>query len=143
LQLRLAIAYFSAGKWASVLTLIPFVLLIVAVQGLTARFGVKLSISYFLGIAIGPLVADLFAVLSPVDRVRMRRDRVRTFALAPDVKGWSGYFRTLKVLDRVQIKWTLITAAISSATFVFSPVAMTVLLSAKSWEPGSSTPITD
>ena len=125
----LAIAYFSAGKWASVLTLIPFVLLIVAVQGLTARFGVKLSISYFLGIAIGPLVADLFAVLSPVDRVRMRRDRVRTFALAPDVKGWSGYFpNPLKVLDRVQIKWTLITAAISSATFVFSPVAMTVLL---------------
>ena len=125
----LAIAYFSPGKWASVLTLIPFVLLIVAVQGLTARFGVKLSISYFLGIAIGPLVADLFAVLSPVDRVRMRRDRMRTFALAPDVKGWSGYFpNPLKVLDRVQLKWTLITAGISSATFVFSPVAMTVLL---------------
>ena len=124
----LAIAYFSAGKWASVLTLIPFVLLIVAVQGLTARFGVKLSISYFLGIAIGPLVADLFAVLLPVDRVRMRRDRVRTFRGA----GRQGLVRLFSEPTEGarsgQLKWTLITAAISSATFVFSPVAMTVLL---------------
>ena len=98
-------------------------------QGLTARYGVKLSISYFLGIAIGPLVADLFSVLSPADRARMHRDRPRSFSLAPDVKGWSGYFpNPFKVLDGTQAKWTVATAAISSATFVFSPVAMTVLL---------------
>jgi putative tricarboxylic transport membrane protein len=124
-----AIAYFSAGRWASVAALVPFVLIIVALQSLTAKYGVKLSISYFLGLAIGPLVVDLFSVLSPVDRARMRRDHFRTFTLAPDVKGWSGYFpNPLKVLDGPQIKWTLATAAVSSATFVFSPVAMTVLL---------------
>ena len=124
-----AIAYFSGGRWASVAALIPFVLVIVALQGLTAKYGVKLSISYFLGIAIGPLVADLFSVLSPADRARMRRDHVRTFSLAPDVKGWGGYFpNPFKVLDSTQTRWTLATAAVSSATFVFSPVAMTVLL---------------
>ena len=124
-----AIAYFSGGRWASVAALIPFVLVIVALQGLTAKYGVKLSISYFLGIAIGPLVADLFSVLSPADRARMRRDHVRTFSLAPDVKGWGGYFpNPFKVLDGTQTRWTLATAAVSSATFVFSPVAMTVLL---------------
>ena len=32
-----AIAYFSAGRWASVAALIPFVLVIVALQGLTAK----------------------------------------------------------------------------------------------------------
>lgn len=125
----IGIAYFSAGRWASVLLLIPFVLLIVGLQALTGKYGVKLSVSYFLGIAIGPLVADLFAILSPSERRRMRRDSVSTFALAPDVKSWSGYFpNPLKVLDRQQTGWTVATAAVSSATFVFSPVAMTVLM---------------
>jgi hypothetical protein len=123
------IAYFSAGRWASVALLVPFVVVIIALQSLTARYGVKLSISYFLGIAIGPLIADLFAVMSPQGRKRMARDKVRTLSLAPDVKGWSGYFpNPFKVLDRTQTRWTLATAAISSATFVFSPVAMTVVL---------------
>jgi len=123
------IAYFSPGRWASVAVLVPFVVLIIALQTLTAKYDVKLSISYFLGIAIGPLVADLFSVMSPHDRKRMTRDSVRTFQLAPDVKGWSGYFpNPLKVLDAAQTKWTLITAGVSSATFVFSPVAMTVVL---------------
>ena len=54
---------------------------------------------------------------------------MRQFNLAPDVKGWSGYFpNPFKVLDRTQVRWTLATTTISSATFVFSPVAMTVVL---------------
>ncbi|CAM3726397.1 tripartite tricarboxylate transporter permease [Bordetella tumulicola] len=123
------IAYFSAGRWASVALLVPFVVLILGLQSLTAQYDVKLSISYFLGIAIGPLVADLFTVLSPAGRQRMSRDSVRQFNLAPDVKGWSGYFpNPFKVLDRTQARWTFATAAVSSATFVFSPVAMTVVL---------------
>ncbi|OZI66643.1 tripartite tricarboxylate transporter permease [Bordetella genomosp. 11] len=123
------IAYFSAGRWASVALLVPFVMVIIALQSLTAKYGVKLSVSYFLGIAIGPLIADLFAVMSPQGRKRMAREQVRSLSLAPDVKGWSGYFpNPFKVLDRTQTRWTLATAAISSATFVFSPVAMTVVM---------------
>lgn len=129
LAAALLIAYFSPGRWASIVLLLPFVVLIIALQTLTAKYNVKLSVSYFLGIAIGPLVADLFSVISPADRHRMKRDQPRTFQLAPDVKGWSGYFpNPLKVLDRQQTGWTLTTATISSATFVFSPVAMTVVL---------------
>jgi len=129
LAAAIAIAYFSAGRWASVLLLIPFVLLIIGLQSVTGKYGVKLSVSYFLGIAIGPLIADLFSILSPGYRVSMRRDQVKTCSVAPDVKGWSGYFpNPLRVLDRQQRNWTLATAAISSATFVFSPVAMTVVM---------------
>lgn len=125
----LLIAYFSKGRWAAVALLVPFVVVIIALQTLTAKYDTKLSISYFLGIAIGPLIADLFTVMSPQGRERMKRDKVRQFNLAPDVKGWSGYFpNPFKVIDKVQTRWTLITAAISSATFVFSPVAMTVVL---------------
>lgn len=123
------IAYFSSGRWTSVLLLIPFVLLIVGSQTLTRSHGVNLSVSYFLGIATGPLIADLFSILSPVQRRRMRRDGVSKFALAPDLKGWSGYFpNPFSVLDRQQTAYTVATAAVSSATFVFSPVAMTVLM---------------
>jgi putative tricarboxylic transport membrane protein len=86
-------------------------------------------VSYFLGIAIGPLIADLFLVLSPLERIKMRREEPRIFALAPDVKTWSGYFpNPFRVLDAIQIRWVMLTAAISSATFVFSPVAMTVIM---------------
>lgn len=123
------IAYFSAGRWASVAALVPFVLMIVALQAYTGGQGVKLSVSYFLGIAIGPLVADLFSILAPVERARMRRDGPRKFSLAPDVKSWGGYFpNPLKVLDGTQLKWTAGAAALTSATFVFSPVAMTVIM---------------
>ncbi|WP_214290073.1 tripartite tricarboxylate transporter permease, partial [Escherichia coli] len=129
LAAAIGIAYFSAGRWASVLLLVPFVMLVVGLQALTGHYGVKLSVSYFLGIAIGPLVADLFSILSPAERRRMRRDGPSTFVLAPDVKSWRGYFpNPLKVLDREQVAWTVGTAAVSSATFVFSPVAMTVLM---------------
>ena len=125
----LLIAYFSAGRWASVFTLVPFVLVIVALQTLTAQHGVKLGVSYFLGIAIGPLIASLFALMSPGERVRMKRDSVRVFSLSPDVKSWGGYFpNPLKVLDKRQTRMPLATAAVSSATFVFSPVAMTVIM---------------
>ncbi|MGV6477290.1 tripartite tricarboxylate transporter permease [Azotobacter vinelandii] len=123
------IAYFSAGRWASVLALLPFVLVIVALQTLTGQHGVKLSVSYFLGIAIGPLIAALVAMLAPEERARMKRSEPRTFSLSPDVKGWGGWFpNPLRVLDRRQIGWTLATATVSSATFVFSPVAMAVIL---------------
>ncbi|MDR8384600.1 tripartite tricarboxylate transporter permease [Pseudomonas sp. JL2] len=124
-----AIAWFSKGRLAAVLTLIPFVMIIVGLQTMTAQFGVKLSVSYFLGIAIGPLIAALFSLLAPAERDTMRRQQVRTFSLSPDVKSWGGFFpNPLKVLDSKQSMWTAITAVISSATFVFSPVAMTVIM---------------
>lgn len=125
----LTIAYFSAGRWAAVLALVPFVMVIVALQALTGQYGVKLSVSYFLGIAVAPLIASLFSLLAPAERQRMRRDDYRVFSLAPDVKGWSGYFpNPLKIINPRQTRVTAMAASVSSATFVFSPVAMTVIM---------------
>lgn len=129
LAASLLIAYFSPGRWASVALLAPFVILILALQAFTTGHDTKLSISYFLGIAIGPLIADLFSTLSPRERDRMRRKDLRRFSIAPDVKGWSGYFpNPFKILDAIQLRRVALTSAISSGTFVFSPVAMTVIL---------------
>lgn len=125
----ITIAYFSAGRWAAVAALVPFVLIIVALQTLTAKYGVKLAVSYFLGIAVAPLIASLLALLAPAERERMARSEYRVFSLAPDVKGWSGYFpNPFKVITPRQTRMTAVAASISSATFVFSPVAMTVVM---------------
>lgn len=129
LAAAIAIAGFSKGRLAAVLALIPFVLIIIGLQSITGKYGVKLSVSYFLGIAIGPLIAALFSLLAPAERAAMRRQTGRTFSLSPDVKSWGGFFpNPLKVLDSGQSRWTAVTAVISSATFVFSPVAMTVIM---------------
>lgn len=125
----IAIAWFSKGRLAAVFALVPFVMIIIGLQSVTAQAGVKLSVSYFLGIAIGPLIAALFTMLAPAERAKMKRDEPRAFSLAPDVKSWGGFFpNPLRVLDKKQTMWTALTAALSSATFVFSPVAMTVIM---------------
>lgn len=59
----------------------------------------------------------------------MVRDEPATVWLAPDVKGWKGYFpNPFRILDRKQAVQNAATATVSSATFVFSPVAMTLLM---------------
>lgn len=124
------IAFFSRGRWAAVAGLLPMVMVIAALQAfVTPLHGSALSISFFLGIAIGPLVADLFGIASPTARRAMARDARRTFFLAPDVRDWRGRFpNPLRVLDRRQAGATAAAAGVSSLTFVVSPVAMTVLL---------------
>lgn len=124
------IAIASKGRWGALAALVPFVLLITGLRLLVdTTIGHGLSISFFLGIALGPLIADLFTALSPIGRRTMVRSQPREFDLAPDVRSWKGWLpNPLKVLDRRQLGYTSAAAAVSSATFVFSPVAMTVLM---------------
>lgn len=124
------IAVLSKGRWGALIALIPFVLIVVGLQGwATGVLGKGLSISFFLGIAIGPLIADLVLASSPVGRKLLKRDAPRTFELAADVRTWKGRApNPLRVLDRGQLGGTAAAAVVSSATFVFSPVAMTVLM---------------
>ncbi|MFC4138599.1 MULTISPECIES: tripartite tricarboxylate transporter permease [unclassified Microbacterium] len=124
------IAVLSKGRWAALMALIPFVLIVVGLQTFaTGVLGKGLSISFFLGIAIGPLIADLVLASSPAGRASMRREAPRTFELAADVRTWKGRMpNPIGVLDRGQIGATAGAAVVSSATFVFSPVAMTVLM---------------
>ena len=130
------IAYSSAAKWAGVIALVPFVAVILGLQAWTSSFEVSLSISYFLGIAIGPMIVALFMVLVPQNRKEMRRAQPSHVYLAPDVrpsrtegeKAGRTFPNPFKVLDRRQVTATAATSVVSSATFVFSPVAVTVLM---------------
>ena len=126
----LIIAYTSSGRWGSVFALIPFAFFVQALNKMAvAGVGHGLFISFFLGIAIGPLFADLLTVLSPISRKNLQTDRPREFWLAPELKSWKGYFpNPLKVMNKTQIKYTAGSAFISSLTFTFSPVGMTVMV---------------
>jgi len=126
----LIIAYTSSGRWGSVFALLPFAFFVQALNKMAiAGVGHGLFISFFLGIAIGPLFADLLTVLSPISRNNLTEDKPREFWLAPELKMWKGYFpNPFKVLTSNQIKYTGISAFISSLTFTFSPVGMTVMV---------------
>lgn len=124
------IGYTSGGKWASVFVLIPFAFLI---QGLNkmaiAALGKGVFISIFLGIAIGPMFADLVTLLSPISRHLLTRSQPREFWLAPELKSWKGYFpNPLAILSGEQKMYTAAAATVSALTFTFSPVGMTVMV---------------
>ncbi|GAA4509753.1 tripartite tricarboxylate transporter permease [Brevibacterium yomogidense] len=153
------IAYSSPAKLGGVVALVPFVAFILGLQAWTGSFEVSLSISYFLGVAIGPMIYDLVTVLVPQNRKEMRRKGPSHVFLAPDVRPAAGGSRSaaaaggsagigsaggasaggakqagrtfpnpFKVLDKTQVTATAATSVVSSATFVFSPVAVTVLM---------------
>ncbi|MDN6374211.1 MAG: hypothetical protein L0K12_15010, partial [Brevibacterium aurantiacum] len=121
----------SKGKLAAVVALIPFVLIIVGLQAfILEQKDATFTTSFFLGIATGPLIYDLFSALSPAGRRSMTQAGKREFDLAPDVRpaGGAKLPNPFKVLDRKQLAYTSGSAVITSATFVFSPVAMAVLM---------------
>ncbi|SMX71079.1 tripartite tricarboxylate transporter permease [Brevibacterium linens] len=125
------VAYTSKGRLAAVAGLVPFVLLIVGLQAfIMEQKEATFTTSFFLGIATGPLIFDLFAALSPAGRRSMQQSGKREFNLAPDVRpaGGSRMPHPFKVLTGKQLAYTSGSAAITSATFVFSPVAMAVLM---------------
>lgn len=124
------IAYFSKGKWASVLVIIPFAFFIKSVDQLTfAALDHHLSINFFLGIAVGPMVYDILIAASSSARLNVLRDKPKEYHLAPETKSWKGYFpNPFKILTKLQKILTGIATFLSSLTFVFSPVGMTSLM---------------
>lgn len=124
------IAFFSRGKWTSVLIIIPFAFFIKGMDTLSFSILEKhLTITFFLGIAIGPMFADILFAASASARKGLLRNKPNEYHLAPETKSWQGYFpNPFKILTRVQTIFTSITTFISSLTFVFSPVGMTSLM---------------
>ncbi len=124
------IAYFSKGKWVSILMIIPFAFFIKSIDLLSFNVINKhLSISFFLGIAIGPMFSDLLISLSSSARGSLLRSKAREYHLAPEIKSWSGYFpNPFRVLTGRQTLFTAASSFVSSLTFVFSPVGMTSLM---------------
>ncbi len=124
------IGYFSKGRWVSILLIVPLALVI---QGLNLAsmtiLDKNLTISFFLGIAIGPMLTDILLATSNSARPLIQRKKMNEYKLAPEQKSWAGYFpNPFKVLTKKQTAAVGGTSFISSLTFALSPVGMTSLM---------------
>lgn len=134
--IAVGIAFLSRGRWASVLALVPLTAMITGLNTFVAEeTGKTLAISFFVGLAIGPMIVDLVGLMSPLTRSGLMRDRRPSFWLAPeqprDPKAPSSSVsprgRT-GVLNRKEVVTTSAAATVTSLTFVVSPLAMAVLV---------------
>lgn len=129
--IAIVIAYLSRGRWASVLALVPLTAMITGLNSFVAeQTGKTLAISFFVGLAIGPMIIDLVGLSSPLTRKSLVREERPTFWLAPEAAG-SGVRRMpnpLTVLNRKEARDTAVAATATSLTFVVSPLAMAILV---------------
>lgn len=129
--IAIVIAYLSKGRWASVLALIPLTAMITGLNTfVAAETGKTLAISFFVGLAIGPMIIDLVGLSSPLTRKSLVRDKRPTFWLAPEMAeaGASRMPNPLTVLNRKETRDTAAAATVTSLTFVVSPLAMAILV---------------
>lgn len=124
------IAYMSKAKWGAVIGLIPYAFLIQGIQKIAMEgVGKNLFISIFMGITIGPLIAEIFNILVPDIRKDQREEEKSKVYLAPEPNQKNGFFpNPFKQFTSKQRKKVVIASAVSACTFTFSPVGMTVLL---------------
>ncbi|MEJ2206118.1 MAG: tripartite tricarboxylate transporter permease [Gemmatimonadota bacterium] len=124
------LSYSSPGRWASVALFLPYG---VAMQGLNrmalSGSGHGLTISFMLGMALGPMFIDVLTALSPVSRDRLKIDKPREIWLAPEVKLWSGSIpKPWSVLTARQLVYVFMTSVASAIAFSFTAIGMTFLV---------------
>lgn len=127
----LALAFTSPGRWASVALFLPYGVLTFALNDLakSVNDGRGLTISFMLGMALGPMFVDLLMALSPVARERLRAPGVREIWLAPEAKMWSGRAPTpWSVLTLRQLLYVLLSTLVSAVAFTFTAIGMTFLV---------------
>ncbi|WP_436697948.1 tripartite tricarboxylate transporter permease [Nocardioides sp. BYT-33-1] len=131
--IAIAIAYLSKGRWASVIALVPLTAMITGLNTfVAAETGKTLAISFFVGLAVGPMIVDLVGLASPLSRAALLRERRPTFWLAPEDGGDGSAAAAprnpLRVLSRSEATTTAAAAGVTSLTFVVSPLAMAILV---------------
>lgn len=126
----LLMAYTSKGRWASILSLVPFACIIHGLNKVAISVNGKgVVICFFMAFALGPMLVDLLTALSPGSRKTLERKGLNEVWLAPALKTWKGFIpNPIKMLTRKQKLYTAYAAVISAFTFTFSPVGMTVMI---------------
>lgn len=130
--IAIVIAYLSKGRWASVVALVPLTAMITGLNSfVSAETGKTLAISFFVGLAVGPMIVDMVGLASPQLRGSLLRDRRPTFWLAPETAAGDSSRparNPLRVLNRKEATTTAAAASVTSLTFVVSPLAMAILV---------------
>ncbi|WP_160671040.1 tripartite tricarboxylate transporter permease [Clostridium sp. C8-1-8] len=126
------LALMSKSKWVSLVSIVPFALLI---QGLRHLYwgtgavpkGTNVSTSIFLGITIGPVILTLFELLNKNKRDGLERfdKKAIYFKKGEEIKSVPNPF---KILTKKETAYSALTSIIGSLTFILSPVGLTTFL---------------
>ncbi|MEM2005130.1 MAG: tripartite tricarboxylate transporter permease [Zestosphaera sp.] len=117
------LALTSKNKWLSLLTIPSFALL---VQGFRAVYGKSVSISFFLGITIGPMLFELISMLHRELRKSYERRGPKEVKLARIGRISLNPLNILSKEEAVQSTvWSAVTSVLAT---VMSPVGLTILI---------------
>lgn len=126
------LALIGKNKLLALLSIIPLALLFQSLRELYWQIGAvpkdkTITISFFLGITIGPLIMNLLKLLNKDYNKRLPKvaEKEIHVALVDDRKALKHPFKTISKKEG----WTsVITALIANFLFVLSPVGLTILL---------------
>lgn len=122
----------SNNKILSLLSILPMAILFMGLRYLYWGTGItpkdqNITVSFFLGITIGPLIVSLFSLLNKDKRKDMLRIEKKRITIPKE--GVAGKeLNPFKILNRSEIKKASISAFISNFLFVLSPVGLTILI---------------
>lgn len=124
------LALMSKHRWISLVTILPFALLI---QGLRYLYweigavpeGTNVFTSFFLAITIGPAILTLFELLNRDRRNLMKTHDKKVISLRED-EAVAGFPNPFKILTKKEIGYSAAASFIGSILFMLSPVGLTI-----------------
>lgn len=124
------LALMSKNRWISLVTILPFALLI---QGLRYLYweigavekGTNVFTSFFLAITIGPAILSLFELLNKEKRKAMKTYHKNTISLRKE-ETMGGFPNPFKILSKKEISYSAVASFIGCIAFILSPVGLTI-----------------
>lgn len=128
----LFLALMSRNKLLSLISIIPFAILIQSLRHLYWGTGLiskesNVFISFFLGITIGPVILTLLSLLNKNFRNELERFDKREIVLYKQLT-MRRFPNPFKILSKKEISFSAISSFIGSVTFIISPVGITTFL---------------
>jgi len=124
------LAFMSKHRLISLVTILPFALLI---QGLRTLYweignveaGINVSTSFFLAITIGPAILSLFELLNKEKRQAMKTHKIKEIGLKKEGK-MAGLPNPFTILTKKEIGYSALASLLGSIVFILSPVGLTI-----------------
>ncbi len=126
------LALMSKNRWLSLVSIIPFALLIEGLRYLywgigAVPKGTNVFTSFFLGITIGPVVLSLVELLNKDKRSSLKRFEKKTI-IFKKMENNDNVLNPFKILTKKEAGLSALASLIGSLTFILSPVGLTTFL---------------
>ncbi|MFH5881880.1 tripartite tricarboxylate transporter permease [Liberiplasma polymorphum] len=122
----------SRNKIISLMSIIPLALLFQSLRHLYWGIGIvpqttTVTISFFLGITIGPLLVSLFQLLNKT-MLKQQEVQEKKLIILPSDESKQKTINPFKILTKEEKKYASISALVVNFFFVLSPVGLTILI---------------